>query len=71
MTEVATKNWYIVHTYSGFENKVKESLLQRVQAYGLQNEIGEVLMRGDHVMLGYLNADDPGLGLYPSQQQRQ
>ncbi len=40
MTEVATKNWYIVHTYSGFENKVKESLLQRVQAYGLQNEIG-------------------------------
>jgi transcription antitermination factor NusG len=30
MTEVATKSWYIVHTYSGFENKVKESLLQRV-----------------------------------------
>ena len=26
MTDVATKNWYIVHTYSGFENKVKESL---------------------------------------------
>ena len=46
MTDVATssdqgraKNWYIVHTYSGFENKVKESLEQRVQAYGLQNEI--------------------------------
>ena len=38
------KSWYIVHTYSGFENKVKESLLQRVQAYGLQNEIGEVLI---------------------------
>jgi transcription antitermination factor NusG len=37
MTDVATssdqgraKNWYIVHTYSGFENKVKESLEQRV-----------------------------------------
>ena len=38
------KNWYIVHTYSGFENKVKESLEQRVQAYGLQSEIGEVLI---------------------------
>ena len=27
------KKWYIVHTYSGFEKKVAESLLQRVQAY--------------------------------------
>ena len=44
MTDVATKNWYIVHTYSGFEKKVAESLQQRVQAYGLQSEIGEILM---------------------------
>ena len=35
------KQWYIVHTYSGFEKKVSESLQQRVQAYGLQAEIGE------------------------------
>ena len=46
----ATKNWYIVHTYSGFEKKVKESLLQRVQAYGLQNEIGEVLIPTEDVV---------------------
>ena len=50
MTEVATKSWYIVHTYSGFENKVKESLLQRVQAYGLQNEIGEVLIPTEDIV---------------------
>src|SRR6478736_6303575 len=50
MTDVATKNWYIVHTYSGFENKVKESLLQRVQAYGLQNEIGEVLIPTEDIV---------------------
>ena len=44
MSDAAQKNWYIVHTYSGFENKVKESLEQRVHAYGLQDEIGEVLI---------------------------
>src|ERR1041385_2662066 len=44
MTDDKTKHWYIIHTYSGFENKVKESLEQRVHAYGLQDEIGEVLI---------------------------
>ena len=50
MTEVATKSWYIVHTYSGFENKVKESLQQRVQAYGLQHEIGEILIPTEDIV---------------------
>jgi hypothetical protein len=50
MTEVAQKNWYIVHTYSGFENKVKESLQQRVQAYGLQGEIGEILIPTEDIV---------------------
>ena len=50
MTEVITKQWYIVHTYSGFEKKVSESLEQRVQAYGLQNEIGEVLIPTENVI---------------------
>ena len=40
MTDDKIKHWYIIHTYSGFENKVKESLEQRIQAYGLQDEIG-------------------------------
>jgi len=50
MTEIATKNWYIVHTYSGFENKVKESLLERVKAYGLQDEIGDVLIPTEDIV---------------------
>src|SRR5262249_49466221 len=49
MTDDRTKQWYIVHTYSGFENKVKESLEQRVQAYGLQEEIGEILIPTEQV----------------------
>ena len=49
MTDDRTKQWYIVHTYSGFENKVKESLEQRVNAYGLQDEIGEILIPTEQV----------------------
>ncbi len=44
------KKWYIVHTYSGFEKKVAESLQQRVAAYGLQAEIGEVLIPTEDVV---------------------
>jgi transcription termination/antitermination protein NusG len=36
--------WYIVHTYSGFERKVKESLESRIQAYGMAEKIGKVLI---------------------------
>lgn len=51
MTETqTTKQWFIVHTYSGFEKKVAESLMQRVQAYGLQDEIGEVLIPTEDVV---------------------
>ena len=50
MTEVIAKQWYIVHTYSGFEKKESESLQQRVQAYGLQNEIGEALIPTEDVV---------------------
>ena len=50
MTDVATKNWYIVHTYSGFEKKVAESLEERVKAYGLQSDIGEVLIPTEDVV---------------------
>ncbi len=50
MTDVITKQWYIVHTYSGFENKVSESLQQRVSAYGLEAEIGEVLIPTEDVV---------------------
>ena len=50
MTEEKARHWFIVHTYSGFEKKVAESLQQRVQAYGLQDEIGEVLIPTEDVV---------------------
>jgi transcriptional antiterminator NusG len=36
--------WYIIHAYSGFERKVKESIESRVTAFGLENRIGRVMI---------------------------
>jgi transcription termination/antitermination protein NusG len=36
--------WYIIHAYSGFERKVRESIESRVQAFGLQTRIGRVMI---------------------------
>ncbi len=42
--------WYIIHTYSGFERKVKESIESRVRAYPeLENRIGRVLIPTESV----------------------
>ena len=42
--------WYIIHTYSGFERKVKESLESRVRAYPeLEQRIGRVLIPTESV----------------------
>jgi transcription termination/antitermination protein NusG len=44
MTESTTRElrWYIVHTYSGFEERVKETLLQRAEALGMGDAFGDV-----------------------------
>jgi transcriptional antiterminator NusG len=36
--------WYIIHAYSGFERKVRESLESRIQAFGLHNRIGRIMI---------------------------
>ncbi|MDI6663937.1 transcription termination/antitermination NusG family protein, partial [Bacillus altitudinis] len=33
------KNWYVVHTYSVYENKVKANLEKRVESMGMQDKI--------------------------------
>ncbi len=43
-------HWYIIHTYSRFENKVKESLLSRVKALGLDHQVGEILIPTEDVV---------------------
>jgi transcriptional antiterminator NusG len=36
--------WYIIHTYSGFEQKVRSAILDRAKAQGLEHLMGEVLV---------------------------
>jgi transcriptional antiterminator NusG len=45
-----SKQWYIIHTYSGFEKKVRESLESRVAAFGLQEKIGKIMIPTEEVM---------------------
>ena len=37
------KQWYVVHTYSGFEKHVKTLLENKVQTHGLEEEIGDLM----------------------------
>jgi len=46
----AEKKWYIVHTYSGHENKAKLTLLERVRNANLTEYFGEVLVPTESVM---------------------
>ena len=42
--------WYVVHTYSGFENKVKQLLLERAKLLGIEECFGEVLVPEENVV---------------------
>jgi transcriptional antiterminator NusG len=38
------KRWYVVHTYSGYENKVKENLEKRIESTNMQDFVFRVLV---------------------------
>ncbi len=43
-------NWYVVHTYSGYERKVKQSLEERVRTLDLEAEVHDVLIPTEDVV---------------------
>jgi transcriptional antiterminator NusG len=45
-----TRHWYIIHTYSGFERKVAESLRTRAEAFGFSDQIGQILIPEEEVV---------------------
>lgn len=48
--EQKEQRWYVVHTYSGFEGKVRASIEQRVTVLGLQDKISEILIPTEDVV---------------------
>lgn len=44
------KNWYVVHTYSGFEKFVAESIQQRAVELDIQDQIGKVIIPTEGVV---------------------
>ena len=38
------KNWYVLHTYSGYEKKVEQNLASRMKSMGMEDNIFEVLV---------------------------
>ena len=39
------RNWYVIHTYSGYEEQVSDSLRQRIESMGMQNRIFDVVVQ--------------------------
>jgi transcriptional antiterminator NusG len=44
------KNWYVVHTYSGFEEKVRISIEEKVGVLGIQDRISKILIPTERVI---------------------
>ena len=45
-----SKQWFIIHTYSGFERKVSESLRTRAEAFGFADRLGQILIPEEEVV---------------------
>jgi transcriptional antiterminator NusG len=47
---LSDKKWFIIHTYSGFEQKVASSLRSRAEAFGFAEQIGQILIPTEEVV---------------------
>jgi transcriptional antiterminator NusG len=50
VADFSDKHWYIIHTYSGFEQKVADSLRSRAEAFGFAPQIGQILIPTEEVV---------------------
>ena len=45
-----SKQWYVVHAYSGYENKVRDALLERIERLEMSNSFGEIMVPSEEVI---------------------
>lgn len=45
-----SKSWYVIHTYSGFEGRVKATIEEKVSSRGMEEAIGQVLIPTENVV---------------------
>jgi transcriptional antiterminator NusG len=50
MIDPMAKQWYVVHTFSGYEQKVKAALEERIRSMGKAEKFGEILVPVEKVM---------------------
>jgi transcriptional antiterminator NusG len=48
--EQQERHWYVIHSYSGYENKVKKNLESRIESMGMQDYIFEVVVPTEEVL---------------------
>ena len=44
------KQWYVIHAYSGYEIKVREALLERIERLGMDDLFGEIMVPSEEVV---------------------
>lgn len=49
-TSLSYKRWYVIHTYSGYENKVKNNLEKRIRSMDMENKIFDIKIPTEDVM---------------------
>ena len=44
------KQWYVIHAYSGYEIKVREALIERIERLGMDDLFGEIMVPSEEVV---------------------
>ncbi len=47
---IVTKKWFVIHAYSGYENKVREALTERIQRFKMEESFGEIMVPAEEVL---------------------
>ena len=45
-----TMEWYVIHAYSGYENKVREALMERIERFSMEDNFGEIMVPSEEVL---------------------